>query len=63
MRVALRNEFGGIARTVDLDPADEGTAWQYAYGPEHRNAYPYTRNSIQVAMRDGSWINATILED
>lgn len=62
IRAALRNEFGGVTRTVELDQAGEGTAWQYAYDESHRAAYPATAHSVQVQMRDGSWTNATIIE-
>lgn len=62
VKIALRNEFGGVTRTVELPDWEHGKAWQYAYDEGHRVAYPATRLSVQVQMRDGSWCNGTILE-
>ena len=61
LTVALRNEFGGVTRTVNLEVDDEGTSWQYRYDEAHREAYPATRKSVQVRMLSGEWVEGTIL--
>lgn len=61
VRIALRNNFGGVTRAVELPVSDVGSAWDYMYDTAHREAYPATRDSVQVRMADGSWCNGTIL--